>query len=59
MHHDGAPAWSGLEQRPLLTGDLYRVPWGDDGASVAHHAQIHDLTDSLGGLTVGTAITWE
>lgn len=46
-----------VEQRDLLTGDLYRVPWGDD-ASGAQHAEVTDLTDSLGRLTVGTDITW-
>jgi len=46
-----------VEQRPLLTGSLFRVPWGDD-ASGAHRAEVRSISDALGRLTVGADITW-
>jgi hypothetical protein len=46
-----------IDHRILLTGNLYEVPWGDD-ASGAHTADVSDLTDTLGRVTVGTDISW-
>lgn len=53
---DGDPAL--VEQRTLLTGDLFEVPWGDD-VSGARRALVRDLTDRVSPLTVGEAVEWE
>lgn len=46
-----------VEQRTLLTGTLWRVPWGDD-ARGAHRAQVRNLTDRAGRETLGADVTW-
>jgi len=46
-----------VEQRALLTGDLFRVPWGDY-ASNAHRVTVSRLTDRIGAETVGGDVSW-
>jgi len=46
-----------VEQRPLLTGAVFQVPWGDD-ASGAHTAPVRAMADTLGPITVGSDVTW-
>ena len=46
-----------IEQRALLTGDIYRVPWADD-ASGAHRAEVRAMRDTVSGITVGAEVGW-
>ena len=51
----GEPAT--VEQRTLLTGELFQVPWGDD-ASGAHRVSVTHLTDRAGAEPLGSEVAW-